>query len=747
MGKNDVEKSSSNAQVAMTPPLAPIATAGGTGSALFVINLCASIAPVRLDGNNIPGLENYRLYQVARNEDGRTRHRLRLGFFTSESHAESVLTVVRQQYPTAFTACLCEEDRRFARGYLPETAAAPHRPLAAVVAPAPTAQPRAAVVQQKPVAVPAKPAAPAAATKQTTPAKQTPAAAKTVSAPQSETIELTWEPETSQAAPTAASATAATKQSATVSTDGLDEFTWEPPSLTPAADAAIAKTTSVSLAKATISAEKAASDTARHPALKPAPKSAAKTPPAAAKPAAPVAAKAAAPVAKPAVPVAKPAAPIAKPAVPVAKPAVPVAKPAVPVAKPAATTTAKPATPPAKLAAKPALDTATSMRVRAPDLTISDPPAAPVAAQRTAPTEPFHVGKGVQFTDIGISLEAESAPRRATPSQPSATQATKAGAVHPKADKASTAAKPIATPAAKIPEKIAKPAHAPMAAKPATPALPPIRITGAPTAQPPELDSTQTIRALTSSEMEDAAQEKWFAVVLAVSEQPVNLDAMPRLDIFEAYRLYSVATAGSGKIVHSLRLGFFKEAVSAEAVSGYLKTFFGSPTIMRISVAEHARFKDPPSAKQPTAAAHEGKVVEFNHARTARPVVPTVTMEVSPGVDPAATGSFRPLDTGSFKIGATGMHKALTTGSYKALATGTHRALNGAAKSAGPHVKHGRSKNGSTGKYKALPPVEKRSLAEQLLDEAREVELSESGIRKLPKNDSLLSRMFGKLTK
>lgn len=127
-----MEKSTSTAQAVVTPPLASIAAAGGTGSALFVINLCASIAPVRLDGNNIPGLENYRLYQVARNEDGRTRHRLRLGFFTSESHAESVLTVVRQQYPTAFTACLCEEDRRFARGFLPETAAAAPRAVAAV---------------------------------------------------------------------------------------------------------------------------------------------------------------------------------------------------------------------------------------------------------------------------------------------------------------------------------------------------------------------------------------------------------------------------------------------------------------------------------------------------------------------------------------------------------------------------------------------------------------------------------------
>jgi hypothetical protein len=46
-----------------------------------------------------------------------------------------------------------------------------------------------------------------------------------------------------------------------------------------------------------------------------------------------------------------------------------------------------------------------------------------------------------------------------------------------------------------------------------------------------------------------------------------------------------------------------------------------------------------------------------------------------------------------------------------------------------------------------LPPLEKKSLAEELLDEAREVELSESGIRKLPKNDSLLSRMFGKRSK
>ena len=666
-----MEKSNSNAQAVMTPPLAPIAAASGSGSALFVINLCASIAPVRLDGNNIPGLENYRLYQVARNEDGRTRHRLRLGFFTSESHAESVLAVVRQQYPTAFTACLCEEDRRFARGFLPDAAPAAPRSVAAVAKAAP-----AAVAAPKPAAAPAKP---------------TPAAAKTLAPAEPEVVELTWEPEPPKAEAKAASPAA---KPAVSSTDGLDDFTWEPPSLTPAADAAIAKTAATGVVKAKPEPEKNTSDTAKHPALKLTPKTATKPTPPVAKPATPVAAK----------PAAKPAAPTA--------------------------TAGKP-------------DPASSMRVRTLDLTFSDPPPAAVAKDSAPSAAPFHVGKGVEFKDAGIRLEAEPA-KPAAPTQTAATSPAKpAAAVKPatqvKPAAKSATAKPVAASAPKLPEKTAKPAHAPVvAAKPAAPKLtaapsmpPPSRITGASNVPAPELDSTQTIRALTNAEMEDAAQEKWFAVQLAVSDQPVNLDAMPRLDIFEAYRLYSVASAGSGKIVHSLRLGFFKEAVSAEAVMGYLQTFFGSPTVMRVSVAEHARFKDPPSTKKPAAPVQEAKVVELNNARGARPVIPTVTMEVAHGVDPSATGSFSPLETGSFKTSA----------------SGKHRALKSAAKSA-HSTKTARAKTGNTGKHRTLPqPIERKSLAEELLEEAREVQLSASGIRKLPKNDSLLSRMLGKLTK
>src|SRR5262245_50984487 len=163
-GRRSVEENTSKVYVGTGVATSMNASPGG-GSALFIINLCASIAPVQISGKNLPGLDNYRLYQVARVEDGRTRHRLRLGFFTSESHAESVLAVVRQQYPSAFTACLCDEDRRFARGYLPESAVtpAPAKPPMTVVSKAAPA-PQQPAVQAKQVAppppVPAKSPAP-----------------------------------------------------------------------------------------------------------------------------------------------------------------------------------------------------------------------------------------------------------------------------------------------------------------------------------------------------------------------------------------------------------------------------------------------------------------------------------------------------------------------------------------------------------------------------------------------------------
>lgn len=467
-----------------------------------------------------------------------------------------------------------------------------------------------------------------------------------------------------------------------------------------------------------------------------------------------------------------------------AKPAAPAAptvatKPAAPVAaaKPAAAA-AKPATPPAPQAVPPKLDTGTSVRV--PALTFSDPvPTSATAQKSSGPAEPYHVGKGVKIEDVeDFELDLFDDPPTFASPKPAAKALAPANAVAnkkaptpPVATKPAVAAKPAApakpvtpaAPPAPVAKKIetpakpaapaiaAKAAPAPGAAKPVAPVLP-VRD---PALVHPNLDSTQTIRALTTEEMNDAAQEKWFAIQLAVSDQPVNLDAMPHLDIFEAYSLYSVATAGSGKIVHSLRLGFFKEDVSAEAVSGYLKTFFASPTVIRISVAEQARFKDAPQPRRAEPVEEpKSNVVDLNNARRPAPIVPTLAMEVEPGANgafrPSATGALNAA-TGTFKPGATGaikngQFKPGATGAFKLNGTGVHKALSPdgkiAAKAAAPAMKRSEPTraSSSTGKHKTL----KKSLAEELLEEAREVELSESGIRKMPQNNSLLSRLLGK---
>lgn len=669
------------------PPL--VSQNAGSGTQLFVINLCASIAPVSTTGRNIPGLENYKLYQVARVEDGRTRHRLRLGFFTNEAHAERVLTVVRQQYPTAFTTSLSDEDRRFARGYLPAAAPAPApRPAVAVVntpppapvvaAPVAKAAPAPQVAAKPAPAKPAQPAKPAAAKK----------------APSDEVVEMTWEPDEETKA--AVSSASLPKIKALTEAPGLDEMSWnDEPIAAPAPAAAAPVGSKEPLAVGLLSGKFAALDTGKLKIKTPAP----------------------------------------------------------------APATSKAATPPAPVAVPPKLDTAASVRV--PALTFSDPEPIPAAAQKSnGSNEPYHVGKGVNIDEVEpFELDLYDEPPAKAAAKPGPAVTNKAAAATNKAATAKPAApkpaaakpaatKPAAPPVAKKaePAKPVAPAVTNKAATPAPKQVPPALVRDSSHAHP-NLDSTQTIRALTNDELNDSAQEKWFAIQLAASEQPVNLDILPHLDIFEAYRLYSVATAGSGKIVHSLRLGFFKEAVSAEAVAGYLKTFFPSPSVLRISVAEQTRFKDAPQPRRAEPEEPKNNVVELNNARASRaPVVPTVTMEV----DTSATGAFRPNATGAFRANATGALNSATgtfkpgaTGAFKLNSTGVHKALDSrvAAKSASPATKRSEpTRAGNTGKHKQL----KKSLAEELLEEAREVELSESGIRKLPQNNSLLSRLLGK---
>jgi len=231
----------------------------------------------------------------------------------------------------------------------------------------------------------------------------------------------------------------------------------------------------------------------------------------------------------------------------------------------------------------------------------------------------------------------------------------------------------------------------------------------------PTLDSTQTIRTLTKNEKEDENAPKWFVVQLAVSDQPANLDTMPRLDIFEAYRLYSVAAMDGAVIRHTLRLGFFSEQVSAEAVMGYLKTFFNEPRIERVSDAEQKRFANAPVPKPAS-------------VETPRPSSHVITLEDKRGAK---------LEE------ATAAATATPAPATKPVAARS------ASMSAAPAVKHSSatvkkgavSSKASGRKYSHLS-VEERTA----IKEARLLGLSETGIRRVESN-SLLSRLVDKLTK
>jgi hypothetical protein len=115
-----------------------------------------------------------------------------------------------------------------------------------------------------------------------------------------------------------------------------------------------------------------------------------------------------------------------------------------------------------------------------------------------------------------------------------------------------------------------------------------------------DVDSTQTMRALSEAELYDSHQQRWFAIQLVISDRPINLDMMPRLEAFAAHQLYALVAKHEKGTWHALRLGFFPDEQSAEATREHLRTYFSEPTTVRVSVAEQTRFA--PSAAAPAKA-------------------------------------------------------------------------------------------------------------------------------------------------
>jgi hypothetical protein len=582
---------------------------GGDGP--FVINLSVSTAPINVPNKAFTNSPlDAHVYQIQVTEDGRTRYRLRLGPFASEDEADAILAEVRDTYPGALTATASGSDLRVIESM---QAKADHR--AKVARPADLVIEKS--VSQKIAAGQAAPAAAAVAAEKAAPQKaEAPEISIDIAWP---TPELGVPPSAPQRAapPPAATPAAAIKREAPpVAAPVAPKTQWALPEL----DVPLPTLQKQAAAPAPFAKAAAAPAPEAEPfELKIAPPFSMagvapvltevvmpKRPPLP-KNASPKSAAIAAPVLTDSV-----ASKIKTPA-PSAAAAIAAAAPAAAVTA-AAPVVAAPAAAPVKMPPHP--ESASS----------SKPETAPVPKQETAP-----------------SSKPESAP----PPKQNTAPPPKAIAPPPKSAAAKpAAAKPAAAKAA-APAEAAKPAPVLQSVAPTRKSWPKFRaaltkpmankltslqhvvVATAPAPAPREvkkldeplesLESTQTIRALTPMELEDNEASRWFVIQLALADHAFDPEAVPNLDIFSEYRLYSVAGLDQGRVVHALRLGFFREEIGAVAVASYLAAYWDKPTIKRVSLAERERFADQRvEARKDVGATGKHAIIEITDELVAR---------------------------------------------------------------------------------------------------------------------------------
>ncbi len=97
-------------------------------------------------------------------------------------------------------------------------------------------------------------------------------------------------------------------------------------------------------------------------------------------------------------------------------------------------------------------------------------------------------------------------------------------------------------------------------------------------------EDTDTRRALKQAVVQNAAVS--FAVQLHWSVQPIDPATVPSLDIFRAYELYMTEGRRDGRCWYCLRLGFFRDAISARQVAHYVRRQFPSVAVVPITEQE-----------------------------------------------------------------------------------------------------------------------------------------------------------------
>jgi hypothetical protein len=554
-------------------PLQEAPRLGGEGP--FVINLSASTAPISIPANAFAGCSDAHVYQIQVTEDGRTRYRLRVGPFATEDEADAVLAVVRDTYPGALTATAGASDSRVIasmQAKIEARQASARKPAkdkadAEISIDIAWPTPELAVPPTRSVS-----AAPTAAPVAIPPA----AAAPLELAPEWASPKLDIPPPSSRESNLAAKAAPVLTEVVVPAVKAPAPSVPAPRMLAPTPAVAPVLTDAVApKAKSpAVTAPAAATSTAPAPTfvapVAPPPKAAA---PVAPVPVAPVPVVPVVPVAVTPVP-----ARIAQAAPEPAKQTATPAKPAPPkVAAPPPKVAAPPpriAAPPPRIAAPPPRIAAPPPRIAAPPPRIAAKMAAPLAAEKSAPV----------LTQSVLSHSKAATKLRQSAMKPSANRLTSLQHVV------------VATAPARAAREV-KELDEPLES----------------------LESTQTMRALTPTELDDIEASRWFVIELSVADEAFDPDAVPNLDIFSEYRLYSVAGLDQGRVVHALRLGFFREEVGAVAVSSYLAAYWDKPAIKRVSLAERERFADQRvEARKDVGATGRHAVIEITDELVAR---------------------------------------------------------------------------------------------------------------------------------
>jgi hypothetical protein len=599
---------------------------GGDGP--FVINLSVSTAPINVPTKAFTNSPlDALVYQIQVTEDGRTRYRLRLGPFASEDEADAILAEVRDTYPGALTATASASDLRVIATM---QAKADNRP---------SVQRQADLVVEKSVSqkIAAEKAAPevaVSAAPQTATHAAAPQTAKHTAKPQTTTPEKAVPPK----AAVPEGAVNARAEGPEISID----IAWPtpelgvPPSMPLRAAPATPAPAAIKSEPPPVAAPVSTKLQWALPELDVPLPTIQKPPAALVAPVAPIA------------PIAKKAAASAPAPVPFELQLAPPYSTAslAPVLTEVVTPTRSSALPknvapkPAVIAA-PVLTEAVAPKIKAP------PPVAPAAPAPVAATPAAGPLQALATPEIAPPSKQEMAPppKKTTAPPPKQTmapppkpEAPPKPAVSPKpaAPQSSAPAEPaktapvlkqsVASPRrswAKFRNSISKPAASKLTS------LQHVVVATAPVPAPREvkkldeplesLESTQTIRALTSKELEDNEASRWFVIQLALADHAFDPDAVPNLDIFSEYRLYSVAGLDQGRVVHALRLGFFREEIGAVAVASYLAAYWDKPTIKRVSLAERERFADQRvEARKDIGATGKHAVIEITDELVAR---------------------------------------------------------------------------------------------------------------------------------